>query len=95
MVRHQLIFSSNQDFFFVCRAEQGQYRCTICRHELLLFSKRLDWIVHMKAKHKDDFDQIVEELRSARQIVTEAIRNISSDDDDHPDQVRFSTALSK
>jgi hypothetical protein len=45
----------------------------------------------MKGKHEDEFNGIIEELR---RVVTEALQNISSYDDDD-DQVRFSTTLSK
>lgn len=48
----------------------------------------------MKGKHEDEFNGITEELRSTKRVVTEALQNISSYDDDD-DQVRFSTTLSK
>ena len=53
---------------------------------------RLNWVKHLKSLHKKEFNELVENIRSGRDALNQAVDNVGENDDDEQ-EVRFSYYL--
>jgi hypothetical protein len=65
----------NSDFVYLDIDEYACYEC----HRFSTRTKN-NWLDHMEKFYKNEFNKLVENMRSAREILNDAVQNITDDE---------------